>query len=86
MQIVDGMPRRSRVDLLAPAELAIHEAMIAVENAGAHPLLTEAVLLLGQAKNKVADHIELEQKVDSSDSLLKSHWSGDSRVFVNKAD
>ena len=33
--------------------------MLAVEAAGCHPLLTEAVILLGQAHEKVADFVEL---------------------------
>jgi hypothetical protein len=60
MQIVeDGIPRRSRIDLYSPAETAIREAMLAVEATGAHPLLTQAVILLEEAKDKVADYIEL---------------------------
>ena len=35
--------------------------MIAVEAAGCHPLLTDAVILLGQAKNKVADFIDIAE-------------------------
>lgn len=41
----DSIPRRSRLDLNTPAELAIRAAVEAVESAGAHPLLTEAVIL-----------------------------------------
>jgi hypothetical protein len=60
MQLVeDGMPRRNRLDLNTPAELAIREAMMAVESCGAHVLLTEAVTLLGKAKDLVADFVEL---------------------------
>jgi hypothetical protein len=63
MQISDnGFPRRNRIDLYTPAELAIREAMLAVEAMDAHPLLTDAVVLLGQAKDKVADFVELPQK------------------------
>lgn len=54
----NGFPRRCRVDLLTDAELAIREAMLAVEEAGAHPLLTDAVVLLGEAKDKVADWVD----------------------------
>ena len=60
MKIVDGFPRRSRVDLQTPAEAAIRAAMKAVEEAGADPLLTEAVVLLDQAKEKVADFVDME--------------------------
>lgn len=51
-------PRRNCVDQLTPAELAIRDAMIAVEAAGGHILLTEAITLLSQAKDKVADYLE----------------------------
>ena len=59
MQMIDGFPRRSRLDLYTPAELAIRAAVEAVEAAGAHPLLTDAVILLQQAREKVADFVEL---------------------------
>ena len=58
--VEDGIPRRNRIDLYSPAELAIREAVFVVESAGAHPLLTEAVMLLQQAKEKVADFVELD--------------------------
>lgn len=51
-------PRRSRVDLLTPAERAIYDAVHVVEAAGAHPLLTDAVILLGRAREKVADFVD----------------------------
>jgi hypothetical protein len=34
--------------------------MLAVEIVGAHPLLTDAVVLLGQAREKVADYVDCE--------------------------
>lgn len=54
------IPRRARLDLNTPAEIAIREAMLAVEDVGAHPLLTEAADLLGKARNKVADYVDLK--------------------------
>lgn len=54
----DGIPRRSDVSLLTPAETVIRDAIIAVEAVGADPLLTDAVVLLGQAQGKVADWLE----------------------------
>ena len=62
MKMIDGIPRRARMDLYTPAEKAIREAVNAVELAGAHPILTEAVILLGQAQEKVADFVELEDE------------------------
>jgi hypothetical protein len=55
---VNKIPRRVRTDLMTPAELAILAAIHAVEEVGADPLLTEAVVLLGQAKDKVADYVD----------------------------
>jgi hypothetical protein len=40
------------------AELAITETMGAVEKAGASVALTDAVILLSKARDRVADHVE----------------------------
>jgi len=53
-----GFPSRNDTLMWTPAEKAIADAMRAVEDAGAHPLLTDAVNLLIQARDKVADHAE----------------------------
>jgi hypothetical protein len=52
------IPRRAFLNRNTPAELAIRNAVQSVEEIGAHPLLTDAVLLLQQAFNKVADYID----------------------------
>jgi hypothetical protein len=52
------IPRRNRLDLSTPAELAIYNAMEEVEKAGADKRLTDALNLLAQAKNLIADYIE----------------------------
>lgn len=54
------VPRRARMDLYVPAEKAIHDAMQEVEGMAADELLTEAVDLLQQAQNKVADYVDKE--------------------------
>jgi hypothetical protein len=51
-------PRRICLDKLTPAEKAIYDAIQAVEQAGAHPLLTKATLLLSEAKDAVADFVD----------------------------
>ncbi len=58
MQMIDGFPRRNRIDHLTTPERAIRDALLAVERQGAHPLLTDASNLLQQAKDKVADYVE----------------------------
>ena len=64
MKMVDGHPRRDRLDMNSTAELAIRDAARAVEEAGAHPLLTDALNLLHQARGKVADWIEQDDDSD----------------------
>lgn len=54
----DEIPRRIRVDLMTPAELAIRAAVQAVEEAGAHAHLTDAVVLLAQARESVANWVD----------------------------
>lgn len=58
MDIKNDFPRRARIDLYVPAEKAIYDAMQEVEKVGAAIELTEAVDLLQQAQNKVADFID----------------------------
>lgn len=53
------IPRRCRMDLWTPAERSIFDAVQAVEAVGAHPLLTDAVVMLTAARRKVADFIDL---------------------------
>lgn len=64
--------RRNRIDLMTPAELAIREAMLRVEEAGADVRLTDAVVLLGEARDAVADfvdHVERRRSVATRDGL-----------------
>lgn len=56
--VENQIPRRNRVDLMTPAELAIRAAIEEVEKAGADQLLTEAVILLGRAQGRVADFVD----------------------------
>lgn len=57
----DGVPTRIDSQWQTEAEIAIGEAMLAVENAGGSKALTDAVTLLSKAKNRVADHVEGER-------------------------
>lgn len=60
-EMVDGLPRRCRVDLATPAEAAIRAAIAVVEAAGASESLTAAVVALSEALGHVADHVEGNQ-------------------------
>ena len=55
---MSDIPRRIRIDLMTPAELAIRAAVIAVEEAGCDERLTDAVVLLQEAKERVADFVD----------------------------
>lgn len=61
---MNTIPRRIRLDLMTPAEKAITTSMQEVESAGCDPLLTEAVTLLSQAREKVADYVDKQHAAD----------------------
>ena len=61
------IPRRIRLDKMKPAEKAIHAAVGEVEKIGADVRLTDAIILLQQAKDKVSDYID--QFDDQSHSI-----------------
>jgi len=50
--------RRHNLNELSPAEIAFRNAMAEVEKLGADERLTDAIILLDKAKNKVADFID----------------------------
>jgi hypothetical protein len=54
----DGVPTRIDRQWHTEAEKAITAAMYAVEAAGASIALTDAVMLLSKARDRVADHVE----------------------------
>jgi hypothetical protein len=53
-----AVPRRNRIDLLTPAERAIYDAVQAVEELPPDERLTNAVILLGRARDHVADYVD----------------------------
>lgn len=59
---IDGFPRRAWLDYLTPIETAIWITIQDVEEMGCHPFLTEAVILLQQAREKIADFVELDDR------------------------
>lgn len=54
----DGIPTRCDTSLMSDAEVVITSAMRAVEMTGSSTALTDAVVLLGKARDRVADHVE----------------------------
>jgi hypothetical protein len=61
-----GIPRRIRLDLMCPAELAITRAKREVESMPASTLLTEATILLSDARDKVADFVDAQDGVNKN--------------------
>lgn len=51
-------PRRNQMQQWTPAEHAIQQAVDAVEAMGADVRLTDAVILLGKARDRVADFVD----------------------------
>lgn len=67
--------RRNNSLRQSPAEFGIFQAMAAVEMIGAHPWLTDAVVLLANARDKVADYYdripaEAPQRDDAGEPLV----------------
>jgi hypothetical protein len=58
MNNMSDIPRRICLEKLTPAEKAIRDAMIAVEEAGGDVRLTDAITLLARAKDRVSDFVD----------------------------
>jgi hypothetical protein len=58
MENTTEIPRRNRLDLNTPTELAIYNAMQEVEKMPADVKLTEAINLLSKAKDLVSDFVD----------------------------
>lgn len=58
MENENEVPRRNRLDLNTPAEIAINNALQEVEKLPPHTITTEVVLMLSVAKNRLADYVE----------------------------
>jgi len=54
------IPRRARTELMTPEELAILGLSWQIEELGAHPLLTDVVVSLSNAREKLADWVDLQ--------------------------
>lgn len=55
------IPRRIQVEKMTFAELAIRNAMLEVEKLPADPRLTEAIIFLSAAKDKVSDFVDSKE-------------------------
>lgn len=75
------IPRRNRIELFTPAEKVIYEAMQEVEKLSADVRLTEAVVLLEKAQNKVADFVDANLVGDMQTPLTQSQFSNAARMI-----
>lgn len=64
------------MDESTPAERAIYDAMRAVEEMPAHPVLTEAVVMLGRARDRVADFVDGVAGQPEADEWLAARAAG----------
>lgn len=76
---INGIPRRIRLDLNRPAELAIHNAMMEVEKMPGDLRLTNAVIKLQEAKNLVSDFIDDDSRfsLDDINIAIERQWIKD---------
>lgn len=58
--VTQNIPRRIRIDLMTPAELACREAVVAIERLPADTRLTKAQMLISEAQALVADFVDTE--------------------------
>ena len=57
----DFIPRRSRIDQMSPEEKSLFDMVGQIEALGAHPLLTDCVVLLGEARSKLSDWVDMSR-------------------------
>ena len=74
---LDYFPRRNNMSRWISQEFTIYNAIQEVEKLGADVLLTDAVILLSQAQDKIADYVEKAKLVYPSkasyDEWMKKH-------------
>ena len=64
------IPRRARTENMTPEELAILGLSWQIEELGAHPLLTDVVVALSTAREKLGDWFDLQ----SAQHQVQRNW------------
>jgi hypothetical protein len=59
----NGTPRRNQLHKFTAGEIQLYEVMQSIEKIGAHPLLTEVVNALSEARERLADWVELPNPI-----------------------
>lgn len=57
---MSDFPRRNRSDLWCKGEQMISDALQQVEKMGADPILTDVVVMLGNAMERLADYVDMQ--------------------------
>lgn len=71
----NGTPRRNQLNKFTAKEMELYDIMQNIEKLGAHPLLTDVINLIDQARYKLADWVELPNTIgihDNSNNQNKS--------------
>lgn len=88
MQMTEyGHPRRNDLQQQTPTEEAIRKTIEMVEALGAHPFLTDAVTLLGAARDRIADFVELDPPADPAVTSVVMKLRGqECKIVAEKRD
>jgi len=68
------IPRRNRLDLFSPAELAIYKTVEEVEKTGADVRLTNAIIKLHEARALVADYVDEKPSESEPIGQMDEEW------------
>jgi hypothetical protein len=68
-------PATTQIELMEPAELAIRAAMLAVDRMPAHSLLTEAIMDLERARQKIAEWRDTSPMTDDETAAIDKAWT-----------
>lgn len=60
----NGTPRRNQLHKFTAKEMELYDIMQNIEKLGAHPLLTEVVNALSEARERLADWVELPNTIN----------------------
>ena len=77
--VIDGIPRRNRVDRWSPGEHAINDLLWKIERLGAHVYLTDVVNFLQQAQARLADWVE---RPGAPDGPWPAEWQAPQELDV----
>ena len=66
------MPRRAYINKMTPEELEIYNLVGKIEMLGAHPLLTDVVVYLGKAREKLSDWVDARAANDGQEAINDS--------------